>query len=335
VTQDLVYRFLHPWWLLALPLPFVWLLIQRWRETSSPPAVLYSDLSDLKGLPVSIGQRIHYLLPWGRCLALVLGVLALARPQSGTVEYSSSSLGVDIAMVLDVSGSMQEMDFKPNRLEAMKEAAVKFIRQRESDRVTVVVFGESAGVLCPPTLDMGAAQMFIEAIQDGILRNQSTAVGEGLALGVDKLKDSPAKSRIAILLTDGENNSGKILPMQAAEIAKSLKVRVYTIGVGREELGMALNLGGGQITQMPMARPQFDDKTLKQIAELTGGRYYHATDENALKKVYDEIDQMEKTEIETREAADYNEQFMVFWFPGLFLLALEFLLRAFWLRRLP
>lgn len=333
MTPELVHRFLHPWFLLALPLPFVWLLIQRVRDRANSPAVLYSDLSVARGIPRSIRQRILGLMPWTRTAALCLGVLALARPQFGTIEYSANSLGVDIAMVIDISGSMQEQDFRPNRLEAAKQAAVNFINERRTDRVSIVVFAESAALLCPPTLDMSAARVFVESINDRMLRNQSTAVGDGLALAVSKLKDSPAKSRVAILLTDGESNAGKLSPMQAAEIAKTLNVRVYTIGVGRDQFGGGFNIIGGQI-RVPRGGG-FDEESLKKIADMTGGRYFRATDEKNLNMIYDEIDKLEKTEIEVDTSADFNEKFFLFWFPGLFLLGVEVFLRAFWLRRLP
>jgi len=330
---EIIYRFLHPWFLVALPVPILLLALQLWRERRAVPSVLYSDLSIARGLPKSMRQRLMSLLPWTRALALCLGIVGLARPQQGTVEMNVSSLGVDIAMVLDVSGSMQDTDFRPNRLEAAKIAASKFVENRKTDRVSVVVFATSAALLCPPTLDMGTAALFIESIYDGIIANNSTAVGEGLGLAVKQLtpaKDDPmqVKSRVAILLTDGASNSGKLEPMQSAEIAKALGVRVYTIGMGgapqtRGNL-FGGNVGGG-----------FDEKSLREIAEFTGGRYFHATDEKSLQQVYREIDEMEKSDIKVDQTADFDERFLYFWGPGLLLLALEFLLRAFWLRRLP
>jgi Ca-activated chloride channel family protein len=278
-------------------------------------------------------QRVETLLPWLRTLVLCLGIVALARPQYGDIEYNVKSLGVDIALVIDVSNSMQERDFRPNRLEAAKEAAIEFVSNRLTDRVSVIVFGEFAGTLCPPTLDMATAERFIGAIYDGIIPNNATAIGDGLGTAVKKMEDSPAKSRVAILLTDGENNTGELTPEQASETAKALGVRVYTIGVGRGASfarsripGFNLGIQGGQ---------GFDEETLKKIASETGGKYFHATDEKTLKSIYDEIDRMEKSEIEVDESADMNEQFSFFWFPALALLGLEFILRAFWLRRLP
>jgi len=328
--QDTIFRFLHPWFLLALPLPFLLLGWQLWRRRRRTPAFLYSDLSVASGLPKSMRQRIEAIFPWTRTLVLCLGIVALARPQFGSVEYNVTSLGVDIGLVIDVSNSMQERDFQPNRLEAAKRAAKDFVDNRETDRVSVVVFGEYAAVLCPPTLDMETVKGFIDAIYDGIIGNSATAIGDGLATAVRRMEDSPAKSRVAILLTDGENNTGKLSPTQAAEIADSLDVRVYTIGVGRTYV-QRRGPGGLQFTR-PVG---FDEETLRQIAETTGGKYYHATDTEKLTQIYSEIDRLEKTEIEVDETADFNERFMFLWTPALLLLGLEFLLRAFWLRRLP
>jgi len=325
VSPEIFYRFLYPWVLIGMPLPFV-LLWLEWRRPH--PTHLFSDLGFLAGMPVGWRVRAAQLLPWTRAFALCLGIFAMARPQLGTIEYNATTLGVDIALVMDVSGSMQERDFNPNRLEASKEAAVKFIQSRKSDRITVVVFSEKAATLCPPTTDLAAAQMFVESITDGMIPNQSTAVGDGLALAVSKLKDSPAKSRVAVLLTDGESNSGSLKPDQAAEIARSLGVKVYTISVG-SNAGGTMDIFGRQ-AQGQAAQPQ-----LQRIAEVTGGKYYTAANERKLREVYDDIDRLEKTEMQVNETADFSEKFMFFWYPALALLAIELLLRAFVLRRLP
>lgn len=333
MPEDFINHFQYPYVLLLLALPPVLLAWSFWRRRTAP-SVLYSDLSVLKGLPVSFKQRALGLMPVLRCAALCLGVVALARPQFGTVEHNYKSLGVDIALVMDVSGSMQAQDYHPNRLEAAKKAAIQFLKGRTTDRVTVVVFGEGAAILCPPTMDMNAAQVFVGAITDGIIGGGATAVGDGLALALKKMEDTKAKSRVAVLLTDGESNYGKIQPAQAAEIAKALKVRVHTIalsaGSGGRQLGGLL----GNFT-IPMPATDDGDGTLRQIADATGGRFFRATDAQSLEKIYSEIDKMEKVEIETQETADYDERFMYFWFPALGLIGLEFLLRAFWLRRLP
>ena len=320
MMDSMINHFAQPLLLLLLPLPVLFLLWRLWRGVR-PPTTLYSDLSITAGLPVSLRQRINSVFPWTRALALCLGIVALARPQYGTVEFDVNSLGLDIALVIDVSGSMQQQDFLPNRLEAAKAAAAQFVSGRQSDRVSVVVFGDQAAVLCPPTLDMGAVTMFINSIRDGIIRNNATAIGDGLGLAVSKLKDSPAKERVVILLTDGENNAGKLDPVQTGQIAAALNVKVHSISVGRVQ--------GGR------NNPGFDTSEIREISRVTGGLYFHASNEQALKKIYDEIDALEKVEIEVNETATYNERFMFFWFPALVLLALEFLLRGFWIGRLP
>lgn len=315
-------HFQNPWLLLLLPLPFALLFWHLYRSKRQP-AVVYSDLSIARDIAPSIRQRVLKMLPFVRTVALCLGIVALARPQYGTVVYNQESLGVDIALSIDVSGSMRQKDYYPNRLEAAKRAAISFVDNRETDRISVIIFGVEAALLCPPTLDMEVVKMFIEAIQDGMINNQATAVGDGLAMALRKLEDSDAASRVVILLTDGESNSGEIQPLQAAEIAEALAVRVYTIGVGSRSMFRG------------MTAPGFDEGTLQEIADLTGGRYFSATNEKQLEEIYMEIDRLEKSKIEVEESANYDERFMYFWFPGLILLAMEFLMRAFWLRRLP
>lgn len=330
---EIIYRFANPWFLLALPIPLMLLLLHLRRNRRAVPAVTYSDLSIARGLPRSPRQTLLAMMPWVRTLALCLGVIALARPQYGTTEFSVSSLGVDIAMVMDVSGSMQDTDFFPNRLEAAKRAAITFVENRKTDRVSVILFATSAAVLCPPTLDMGAVKLFIDSIHDGIIQNNSTAVGDGLALGVKQLSEKEdevdvAQSRVVVLLTDGESNSGKLSPLQAAEIAKSLGVRVYTIGMGG---GTA---GPGGTFRAPRSGG-YNEESLRQIADMTGGLFFSANNEKKLEQIYREIDQLERSRIETNQTTDYNEQFMLFWFPALALLGLEFLLKALLLGRLP
>ncbi|MCB2154096.1 VWA domain-containing protein [bacterium] len=331
----LEWRFLYPWILALLPLPLIWLAWHYLRRARRHPSVLFSDTAPFAAGTKTLKIRVLQLMPVLRALVLILGIIALARPQFGQVERQRAALGVDIALAIDVSGSMQAADFTPNRLEAAKEVVHDFIDGRSSDRISLVVFASTAAVLCPPTFDRQAVKLFIDTIQDGILNNEKTAIGTGLALAVDKLRDSEAKSKIVILLTDGENNTGTIAPLQAAEAAKALGVRVYTIGVG-----------SNSITEIPVQDPLFgqrmvrqqvtiDEETLQQIAKETGGRYFRATNEDALRQIYSEIDHLERTEIEVNEYDDFDERFMMFWTPALILLGLEFLLRGFWLVRLP
>ena len=331
----LEWRFLYPWVLALLPLPLLWLVWHYWRRARRHPAFLFSDIKPFAAGTKTLKIRVLRLMPVLRALVLMLGIVALARPQFGQVERQRAALGVDISLAIDVSGSMQAMDFEPNRLEAAKAVVHDFIEGRTSDRINLVVFASTSAVLCPPTFDRQAVKLFIDTIHDGILNNEKTAIGTGLALAVDKLRDSEAKSKIVILLTDGENNTGTIAPMQAAEAAKALGVRVYTIGVG-----------SNSVTEIPVNDPIYgrrlmrqqvtiDEETLKQIAEETNGRYFRATNEDALREIYSEIDQLERTKIEVNEFDDFEERFMSFWTPALFLLGIEFLLRGFWLVRLP
>lgn len=324
----------HPWFLLLLALVPVFLWLQIRAESRRTPTVVYSDLSLAAGIRPTLRQRLLKLLPWSRAIVLTLGIIALARPQYGRTEVSMSSLGLDIAMVIDVSGSMMEEDYYPNRLEAAKEAAISFVRMRETDRVSVVIFGAVAALLAPPTLDMPAVEQFIASIQREIIDGSATAIGDGLGLAVTKLKDSPAKSRVVILLTDGDNNSGRLSPEQAAAAAKAHGIKVYTIGVTRGTRGrQGLNLFGAAPFSSQMLG--LSEEVLKGIAESTGGKYFRASNESTLKSIYTEIDRLEKSEIEVTRNTDFDERFHFFWFPALALLALEFLLRALVLRRLP
>ncbi|MDX2175216.1 MAG: VWA domain-containing protein [Candidatus Sumerlaeia bacterium] len=329
------FRFLHPWVLAGIVLVPLLLWRQLRAARRETPTFLFSDTAVLRGLGATWRTRAVASLPWLRAMVLSLGVVALARPQLGTIERNVQSLGVDIALVLDVSGSMQAVDLKPNRLEAAKLAATEFVRNRPSDRLSVVVFATSAALLCPPTMDRGAVETFINTIYQGIITNESTAIGTGLGLGVSQLKDSEAKSRVVILLTDGVNNSGRITPAQAAEAAQALGVRVYTIGVGGEGpayIPQKTPFGG--IVNQPI-NAEVDERGLTEIAEATGGRYFRAVDTESLLRIYDEINAMEKTEISVDETADFNERFAGLWVPALLLLGLELLLRAFLLVRIP
>jgi Ca-activated chloride channel family protein len=237
-------------------------------------------------------------------------------------------------MVIDVSGSMMEEDYLPNRLEVAKTTAQNFVRLRQNDRISVVIFATTAALLCPPTFDMTAVEQFIGAIHRDIIASGSTAIGDGLALAVKHLKESEAKSRVVVLLTDGDNNAGVLSPEQAAEIAQALGIRVYTIGMTRGTARMnALGIFGNQA--MSAQALGVSEEVLKDVAARTGGRYFRASSEQGLRQIYTEIDRLEKSEIEVRQTSDYDERFYLFWFPALALLGMEFLLKAFWLRRLP
>ncbi|MCC5876244.1 MAG: VWA domain-containing protein [Candidatus Sumerlaeia bacterium] len=322
---DWINHFQHPWVLLLLPLPIIWLVWHVWKGAVAP-SVTYSSLDITKGLPVSLRQRVLNLLPYSRAAVLMLGIIALSRPQHGAMEYDVSARGIDIVMCIDVSGSMQASDFHPNRMEAAKKAAAEFVRSRERDRVAVTLFAPDTAVLAPFTLDMNALSTLIESIYIGIISPNGTAIGDGIAASLRLLEDSDAESKVIVLLTDGENNTGKIQPLQAADIARAMGVRVYTIGMGRDS-----RAGGGLFG----GRADFDSAELIEIAERTGGRYLHASNDETLTQVYQEIDELERSELDVTETATYTERFMYFWFPALVLLLGEFALRALWIRRLP
>jgi Ca-activated chloride channel family protein len=322
------WRFLHPWLLLLLPLPLVWLAWHYASRARRHPSVLYSDLAGLAMIRPTLRVRLLGLLPVLRAVALLLGILALARPQYGQTERRLSALGLDIALAIDVSNSMMAEDFQPNRLEVAKDVVQDFVAGRESDRISVVVFGATAAVLSPPTFDRNAVNAFVDRIHDGMIDNRKTAIGMGLGLSLSNLEDSEAKSRIVVLLTDGENNEGIISPEQAAEMARALGVRVYTIGMGTNDVMHRGPWGMGAVAS-------FDEESLRMIAEKTGGRYYAATNTGALRAIYEEIDRLEKTEIEIDEYENFDERFMLLWLPGLLLLAFELVARGLWLGRLP
>mgnify|MGYP006281062627 CR=1 FL=1 len=329
------WRFLHPGFLFLLPLPLLWLAWHYMRQAKRTPSVVYSDLSALEAGTHTLKIRMLKLLPLLRTVVIVLGIIALARPQYGRVERRQAAMGIDISIALDVSGSMDRGDFYPTRLEAAKEVLSEFVMERLNDRLSVVIFGTDAFLLVPPTFDRQAVAGFVQDFRESYLsdRQRETAIGNGLAMAVDRLKDSNAESKVAILMTDGENTAGNIEPLQAAEAAEALDIRVYTIGVGTNEEIQEQNIFGmptGRTARLP-----FDEELLREIASMTGGKYFHARDKDALASIYEEIDQLETTEIEMSQFDNYDERFMLLWSPALLLLGIEFLLRGFWLVRLP
>lgn len=335
----LEWRWLDPLWLLALPLPIAWLVWQLRAGHRRRAAIVYSDLSIVAGIAPSWRQRALGFVPWMRMAALVLGIVALARPQYGLTERRQSTLGIDISVVMDISGSMDADDFEPTRLDVAKRVITEFIQARTNDRISLVIFGTEASVLVPPTFDHAAAVRFLEALDAPAMfleGARNTAIGMGLSLAVKQLDRTDAPSKVAILLTDGENTAGLIQPKEAAELAAAKDVRVYTIGVGSNSV--ASRRVADRFTGRTMLQPvpvTIDEEVLKQIAERTGGLYFRATDAKALANIYAQIDKLERSEIETQQFDNFNEQFAWFLVPALALLALEGLLRGFLARRLP
>lgn len=293
-----------------------------------------STVDGVRRVPRSIKYYLRHLPIVLRSLAVVLIAVALARPQSAQHNSNSTTEGIDIVMSLDVSGSMLARDFTPDRLGAAKEVASNFIMDRPNDRIGLVVFAGESFTQCPLTTDKRSLLNLLGSVKSGMI-DDGTAIGNGLATAVNRLRESKAKSKVVILLTDGINNSGQIAPLTAAEIAQSYGIRVYTVGVGT--MGMApypvIDMWG-HLSFQPM-KVEIDEKMLSQIAQMTGGKYFRATDNRRLKDVYDEINQLERSKVEVENFTRYQERFTLFVVLALILLVGEFALRQTWLRRLP
>lgn len=319
------WEFVHPEWfwaLLAVPLLVIWEL-RQWRKGHA--ALSYTGTSAHQGMD-ALGLLKRFL-PVLRITALVLIVVALARPRtSETGKKTSSTEGIDIVLALDVSSSMDAMDFEPNRLEASKEVAAQFVADRPSDRFAVVVYAGESFTQSPLTTDHRIVRNSLADVQFGRIED-GTAIGMGLATAVNRLKESVAESKVIILMSDGVNNSGFIDPLTAAEIAQEYDIRVYTIGVGT--MGMAPKpttdvFGRKRIVQMEV---EIDEERMQQIAELTGGRYFRATDNEKLASIYEEIDLLEKTQLEELTYYEYEEKYSALALLAAALMLLDFILR--------
>lgn len=317
--------FAHPWFFgLLLLIPF--LIWWQYRDKKyDNPSIRLTTISGIKEVKPGWRVTLRPLLFWLRILSLAFLAVALARPQSSSVSESIDSEGIDIVMSVDVSGSMLAEDLKPNRIEAAKEVATEFVDGRPTDRVGLVIFAGESFTQVPITIDHNVLKQQISQIKSGVLVD-GTAIGMGLATGVDRLRASKAKSRVLILLTDGVNNTGLIDPSTALEIAKRYKVRVYTIGIGSEgQAPYPVQTPFG--TQKQMMPVQIDEALLQKIAKETGGKYYRATSNRSLKSIYTEIDQLEKTKIEVSSYKHYAELFFPFALLAILFLAAEMLLR--------
>jgi Ca-activated chloride channel family protein len=268
-----------------------------------------------------------------RIAALALIIVAIARPRSSQDFETTDTEGIDIVLDIDVSTSMLARDFKPDRIGAAKDIAIEFIASRPNDRIGIVVFAGESYTQCPITTDRATLVNLMKEIQTGLI-DDGTAIGNGLATAVARLKDSDAKSKVLILLTDGVNNRGEITPQMAAEIAKTYGIRVYTIGVGAmgEAPYPVMTPWGVQVQNVPV---EIDEKLLEDIANQTGGKYFRATDNTKLLEIYNEINKMEKNLITTDSFPVYTEKFMIFALWALFALLAEFVFKYLILRRIP
>jgi len=320
---------------------FLWLLLLVpagvfywwWRRRLMITTVQFSSLKPFEHAPRSLRERLRHIPTALRFLVVACLIVALARPQSVSSKQNLSTEGIDIVLVLDISGSMLAEDFIPNRLDAAKKVADEFVEGRANDRIGLVIFSAESFTQCPLTLDYPVLKNLLGEVKNGMIAD-GTAIGLALANGVNRLKDSKAKSKVVILLTDGVNNRGEIDPITAAKIAATFGVRVYTVGVGaRGTAPFPVQTPFGVRRQMMQV--DLDEKTLVAVASMTGGKYFRATDNEKLKAIYREIDMLERTKIEVTAYKKYTELFPQWLMAGTFLLLAELGLGATVLRKVP
>jgi Ca-activated chloride channel homolog len=326
-------EFLYPWVLgLLLLLPIlIFEYIRRIRTSQSSMLVTTTHfIQDVKSIKTALIHTPFVL----RCLALVCLIVAMAMPRLKFTEQQTEGEGIDIILCFDISGSMTEQDFQPNRIEAAKTMAGEFVEQRQGDRIGVVIFSSVSFMLCPITTDHNAVLSQIQNIQSGYLQEEGTAIGSGLATSVDHLRNSKSKSKVIILLTDGVDVGGVIPPDLAMQMAKQFKIKVYSMGIGSEkEIDEVLEFPLGHIRQK--RKLEFNEGLLQDLARETGGQYFHATDNDALQKIYTSINQLEKTKIKITTYNRYKNQFQIWLFAGIIFLLLEVVLRYTAFKKFP
>ena len=326
--------------LVLIFIPIVTLLLLYKEKKPGPvSAFKFSSGELVAGLKSSLKLKLSQNLIYLRILAVVLLVFALARPQSPVADSKIQSEGIDIVLAIDCSTSMLAEDFKlggqrQNRVEVVKSVVKDFITGRKNDRIAIVAFASRAYTICPLTLDYGWLLDNLERVKTGLVED-GTAIGSGIATSLNRLKDSKAKSKVVILLTDGRNNTGKISPLTATEAAKALKIKVYTIGAGSKgPVPYPVKDFFGNTVYQPV-EIDIDEDTLIKIADMTQAKYFRAQDTEGLRKIYKEIDGLEKTVIEEKGYLEYNELFTVFLILGLSVLLLDIVLSNTILRKIP
>jgi Ca-activated chloride channel family protein len=330
-------RFQNPEWLMLLVL--IPVLVYRYihSERRKSGRIRFSNLNTIKRIGPSWSLTLRHSLVVFRCLGLTLLIIALSRPQFGREGREILSQGIDIVLAIDVSTSMKAKDLanqRKTRLDVCKEVVGEFVKGRSNDRLGLVVFAGESYTQCPLTLDYDVYLNFLEGVEFAEEDWDGTAIGLGIVTAVNRLRDSEAKSKVVILLTDGKNNRGEVDPLTAAKAAKAVGIRIYTIGAGSEGTIMQEVDGVFGKRYVPV-KVEIDEETLKQVASETGGQYFRATSEEKLEAIYEAIGKMETTEIKTRDYVDYQEIFSQFLWPGLILLGLEVLLANTRFRRLP
>ncbi|MCX6170556.1 MAG: VWA domain-containing protein [Ignavibacteriales bacterium] len=318
------------WFLLLMPALAYW----YWKKKDKiSPDFTYSSIQIFGNIPKKLKEKLADLPSWLKIASLAFFIVAAARPQSFSSGENLHTEGIDIAMVLDISGSMMAEDFKPNRVEAAKKVIDDFIAGRTNDRIGLVIFSGESFTQCPLTVDYSVLRGLLKEIHTGMIED-GTAIGNAIANGVNRLKDSKSKSKVMILLTDGVNNRGEVDPLTAAQIAQKFGIRIYTVGVGTVgEAPYPFQTPFG--VRYQMVPVDIDENSLQQIAKITGGKYFRATDNRKLVQIYDEIDRLEKTRVEVTSYRQAKELFYGWAFIGLFLLVTDIGLSRTYLRKLP
>ena len=327
-------KFANPYllWLLALVVPMVAYYIYRTLQGGA--AIRISTVAGARNAPRTLRYWLRHVPFILRGMAVALIIVALARPQDVEEQSRTNAEGIDIMLAIDISSSMLARDFTPDRLTAAKEVAGEFIADRYGDRIGLALFAGESFTQSPLTTDKGTLQTLLMRLRSGIIED-GTAIGNGLATAINRLRESEAKSKVIILLTDGVNNRGEIAPLMAAGIAADMGIKVYTIGVGTRGKAPypAVDMFGNMVFQMMDV--EIDEQTLEQIAKTTGGRYFRATDRDKLKSIYDEINSLEKSKVEITDLTIYHERFLPLLLLAIGLLVAEFLLEKVVLKRIP
>ncbi len=320
-------------WLLLLLIPLVAYYIYRSRQGGA--AVTVSTTDSVKRAPKTLRYYLRHVPFALRVVSLSLIIIAIARPQSAEHYTNTTTEGIDIVLAVDVSTSMLAKDFTPDRLSVAKEVASEFIGDRTGDRIGIVVFAGESFTQSPLTTDQSSLQTMLGRISSGIIED-GTAIGNGLATSINRLRESDAKSKVVILLTDGVNNRGEISPLTAAKIAKDMDIKVYTIGIGRRGTAPypVFDERGREVNVVNM-KVEIDEKMLRDIASQTGGEYFRATDKQTLEAIYERINQLEKSRVEVENRTTLYEEYLAFVLWALAALLLEFILNRIILRRIP
>lgn len=320
-------------WLLLLLVPLAAYYV--YRAIQGDAAIRISSVEGFKGAPRTVRYYLRHVPFALRCAALTLIVIAMARPQSAEHNSRTTAEGIDIVLAIDISGSMLARDFRPDRITAAKEVASSFIGDRYGDRIGLVVFAGEAYTQSPLTTDQSSLQTLLGRIRSGVIAD-GTAIGNGLATAINRLRESDAKSKVIILLTDGVNNRGEIAPLTAAQIAEELGIKIYTIGVGTEgEAPFPVFDNNGRVVQTVNMKVEIDEPMLRKIASETGGEYFRATDRQTLQAIYDRINEMEKSRVEIDEYTTLHEEYLPYLIAAIVLLVLEFITNRVILKRIP